>query len=69
MENIKDIQIINLVYNQQPPNDFSIPYLFYTNKLVQKHNENLFSNTSKSHIYFQSNEHWSTHHVLHLTNF
>lgn len=36
MENIKDIQIINLVYNQQPPNDFSIPYLFYTNKLVKK---------------------------------
>jgi hypothetical protein len=31
--------------NQQPPNNFTIPYLFYTNKLVQKHNENVFTNT------------------------
>jgi hypothetical protein len=31
--------LINSIYNQQPPNNFVISYLFYTNKLVQKHNE------------------------------
>jgi hypothetical protein len=33
------------IYNRQPPNNFIIPYLFYANKLVQKHNENVFTNT------------------------
>jgi hypothetical protein len=54
MENIKNIQFINLVYNWQPPNDFSISYLFYTNKLVQKHNENLFINTSSPTFIFEA---------------
>ncbi len=45
IENIKDIQFINSIHNQQPLNNFTILYLFYTNKLVQKHNENVFINT------------------------
>ncbi len=45
IENTKDIEFINLIYDRQPPNNFTIPYLFYTNKLVQKHNENVFINT------------------------
>ncbi len=44
-KNTKDIEFINSICNQQPPNNFTIPYLFYTNKLVQKHNENVFINT------------------------
>jgi hypothetical protein len=44
-ENTKDIEFINSICNQQPPNNFIILYLFYTNKLVQKHNENVFTNT------------------------
>jgi hypothetical protein len=44
-ENTKDIEFINSICNQQPPNDFTISYLFYTNKLVQKHNGNVFTNT------------------------
>ncbi len=36
IKNTKDIKFINLIYDQQPPNNFIIPYLFYTNKLVQK---------------------------------
>ncbi len=44
-KNSKDIEFINLICNWQPPNDFTIPYLFCTNKLVQKHNENVFTNT------------------------
>jgi hypothetical protein len=44
-KNTKDIEFINSIYNRQPPSDFTIPYLFYTNKLVQKHNENVFTNT------------------------
>jgi hypothetical protein len=44
-KNIKDIEFINSICNRQPPNTFIIPYLFYTNKLVQKHNENVFINT------------------------
>ena len=44
-ENTKDIEFINSICNQQPPNNFIILYLFYTNKLVQKHNENVFINT------------------------
>jgi hypothetical protein len=35
---------INSICNQQLPNTFVILYLFYTNKLVQKHNENVFIN-------------------------
>jgi hypothetical protein len=45
IENTKDIEFINLICNQQPPNNFVIQYLFYTNKLVQKHNENVVINT------------------------
>jgi hypothetical protein len=45
IENTKDIQFINSMCNQQPSNNFNVLYLFYTNKLVQKHNENVFSNT------------------------
>ncbi len=44
-KNKKDIEFINSICNRQPPNDFTILYLFYTNKLVQKHNENVFTNT------------------------
>ncbi len=45
IENTENIQFINLICNQQPPNNNVIPYLFYTNKIVQKHNENVFTNT------------------------
>ncbi len=44
-ENTKYIEFTNSICNQQPPNNFIIPYLFYTNKFVQKHNENVFINT------------------------
>ncbi len=44
-KNRKDIQFINSICNQQPPNNFTNPYLFYTNKLVQKYNEHVFTNT------------------------
>jgi hypothetical protein len=44
-KNTKDIEFKNSICNQHPPNNFIIPYLFYTNKLVQKHNENVFTNT------------------------
>jgi hypothetical protein len=45
IKNTKDIEFLNLIYDQQPPNNLIIPYLFYINKLVQKHNENVFGNT------------------------
>jgi hypothetical protein len=35
-KNTKDVEIINSTCNWQPPNDFTIPYWFYINKLVQK---------------------------------
>jgi len=41
----KGYWVYNSICNQQPPNNFIIPNLFYTNKLVQKHNENVFTNT------------------------
>ncbi len=44
-KNTKDIQFINLICNRHLPNNFTIPYLFYRNKLVQKHNENVFTKT------------------------
>jgi hypothetical protein len=44
-KNTKDIEFINSICNRQAPNNFTIPYLFYINKLVQKHNENVFINT------------------------
>ncbi len=40
--------------NQQPPNNFTILYLFYTNKLVQKHNENVFTNTLSPTFIFKA---------------
>jgi hypothetical protein len=42
---IKDIEFINSIFNRQPSKIFIILYLFYINKLVQKHNENVFTNT------------------------
>jgi len=45
IENTKDIEFINSNCNQEPPNYFTIPYLFYTNKHVKKHNENVFITT------------------------
>jgi hypothetical protein len=45
IENTKDVEFINSICNRQSPNNFTIMYLFYTNKLVQKHNENVFTNT------------------------
>ncbi len=45
IKNIKDIQFINSICNRQPPKNFTIPYIFYTNKLVQKHNKHVFINT------------------------
>jgi hypothetical protein len=45
IENTNDVQSINSIYNRQPPNNFNILYLFNTNKLVQKQNENVFTNT------------------------
>jgi hypothetical protein len=43
-KNTKDIEFINSNCNKEPPNNYTIMYLFYTNKLVQKHNENVFTN-------------------------
>ncbi len=45
IENTKDIEFINSNCNQEPPIYFIIPYLFYTNKHVKKHNENVCINT------------------------
>jgi hypothetical protein len=53
-KNTKDIEFINSICNQQPPNNFSISYLFYTNKLVQKRNENVFSNTLSPMFIFKA---------------
>jgi hypothetical protein len=44
-KNKEDIEFIILIFNGQLPNNFTIIYLFYKNKLVQKHNENVFINT------------------------
>ncbi len=44
-KNTRDIQFIYSICNHQPPNNFLIPYIFYTNKLMQKHNKHVFSNT------------------------
>ncbi len=44
-KNTKEIQFVNSICNQQPPNNFIILYLFYSNKLVQKDIENGFINT------------------------
>jgi hypothetical protein len=46
IESTKEIQFINPICYKQPPNNLTIPYLFNTNKLVQKYNENVFTNTS-----------------------
>ncbi len=43
-KNTENIQFINSICNLQPPNNFTIPYLFYTNKLLQKHKEYVFTN-------------------------
>ncbi len=44
IENIKHIEFLNSICNRQPPNNFTISYVFYINKLVQKH-KNVFINT------------------------
>jgi len=44
-KNTKNIQFVNLICNQQPIDNFTIPYLFYINKLVHRKNENVFVNT------------------------
>jgi hypothetical protein len=44
-KNTKGIQFINTIWNRQPLDNVIILYLFYINKLVQKHNEHVFTNT------------------------
>jgi len=39
---------------QQPLIDLTIPHLFYANKLMQKHNENMFINTSGPTFIFKT---------------
>jgi hypothetical protein len=60
-------QFINSIYYKQPSNNFIIPYLFYTNKLVQKIMK-LCSLTYQGHLFSKQ---WTliTHHACHLTNF
>jgi hypothetical protein len=53
-KNAKDVEFVNSICNQQPTYDFIIPYLFYTNKLVQKHNENVFTNTLGATFIFKA---------------
>jgi hypothetical protein len=55
-KNTKDIQFINSICNRQPPNNFTIAYLFDTNKLVQKHNEHVFANTLDPTFIFKAME-------------
>ncbi len=66
-KNTKDIEFINSICNRQPPNDFTIPYLYYRNKLVQKRNENVFINTFGPHLFSKQ---WTLtmNHAHHLTN-
>jgi hypothetical protein len=68
IENTKDIQFINSICNQQPPNNFVISYLFYTNKLVQKHNANVLLTHQISRLFSKQ---WTStiNHAHHLTNF
>jgi hypothetical protein len=42
-KNTRDIQFLNSIFNEQPLNNFSISYLYYTNKLMQNHNEHVFT--------------------------
>jgi len=53
-KNTKDIEFINSICNRQSPNDFTIPYLFYINELVKKHNENVFINTLSPMFIFKA---------------
>jgi len=53
-KNTRDIQFIYSICNRQPPNNFSIPYIFYTNKLVQKHNKHVFINTLGPTFFFKA---------------
>jgi hypothetical protein len=66
-ENKKDIEFINSICNGQLPNNFIIIYLFYTNKLVQKHNEKVFINTLGPTFISKQ---WTSiiNHAHHLTN-
>jgi hypothetical protein len=53
-KNTMDIEFKSSICNWHPPNNFVIPYLFYTNKLVQKHNENLFTKTLSPMFIFKA---------------
>jgi hypothetical protein len=54
IKNTKDVEFGNLIYNQEPPNNFTIPYLFYPNRILQKHNENVFINTLSPTFIFKA---------------
>jgi len=45
MQALKDIQYLNSNCCQQIPNALTIPHLFYTRILVQKHNKIIFNKT------------------------
>jgi hypothetical protein len=53
IENSKNMEFINSIYNQQPPNNCIIPYLFYINRLVQKYNKNVLVNTLGPHLFLE----------------
>ncbi len=52
---------------QQPPIDLIVLHLFHTNKLVQKHNKNVFTNTSSPTFIFKAMD-INHHHAYHFTN-
>jgi hypothetical protein len=66
-KNTKYIQFINSICYRQSQMDLTIAHLLYTNKFVQKHNENVFTNTLGPTFNFKVRT-LITHHACHLTN-
>jgi hypothetical protein len=55
-QTLADIHFINNECFRQPPKSLTIPYLFYTNKHVAKHNEKVFNDTIGPTFTFQATD-------------
>ena len=50
---IDDIKTINDLCVKNPPIDSRLPYLFYTNKDMMTHNDQVFSNANRSTFFLK----------------
>ena len=56
--NAIDVNTINSLCHKQPPNDSTLPHLFYMNKHIIAHNIEVFNNAKRFYLSLRSKHHF-----------